>query len=449
MPRTRQLRPRPHDDPRSLPHPSYDLDHLTESMAHEHAMRLWQSIPRWRRWLVPRPKSHPARAARDNAAVAGGPAPGASAGSVGGPHHRAADAWSIDESAFPRRGGAQAQLRFCLRYAILAPSSHNSQPWRFELGLRHVDLLADRTRGLPVTDPKDRELTISCGAALHHLELAMRCYGLGARTAVCAYAGYEGDHLARVRIDREQGQAFPEDARLLRQVTQRRTIRTAYETTPLPVGLGGELVAAARAHGADLTLVELPRDRAELASFVAEADLVQMHDARFRRELASWMHHNRSRSRDGMPGYAFAMDELHSLAAPLAIRTFDLGDGRAAADRELAEHCGALAILWTTGDAAADWLATGRALSDVLLRVTAAGVGASYLNQPVEVERLRARPADHFAIAGHPQLVLRLGYATRPPPPPTPRRPLAEVVASSDDDDEEEADNTPGHLPPD
>ena len=34
-----------------------------------------------------------------------------------------------------------------------------------------VELLADRTRALPVNDPQDRELTISCGCALFNLRV--------------------------------------------------------------------------------------------------------------------------------------------------------------------------------------------------------------------------------------------------------------------------------------
>jgi len=56
------------------------------------------------------------------------------------------------------------QARALLDAAILAPSSHNTQPWRFAVRERTIDLYADRTRALPVNDPDDRELTISrCG----------------------------------------------------------------------------------------------------------------------------------------------------------------------------------------------------------------------------------------------------------------------------------------------
>ena len=50
--------------------------------------------------------------------------------------------------------------------AIRAPSSHNTQPWLFRIAGDHLGVMADRSRALPVADPQDRELVISCGAAI-------------------------------------------------------------------------------------------------------------------------------------------------------------------------------------------------------------------------------------------------------------------------------------------
>ena len=63
--------------------------------------------------------------------------------------------------------------------AILSPSSHNTQPWRFRTSDTAIDVFADRTRALPVNDPEDRELTISCGCALFNLRAAAAAHGLG------------------------------------------------------------------------------------------------------------------------------------------------------------------------------------------------------------------------------------------------------------------------------
>ena len=66
------------------------------------------------------------------------------------------------------------------------------------------------------------------------------------------------------------------------------------------------------------------------------------------------------------------------------------------------------------------------ALHRVLLVATAAGVATSLLNQPVELPALRTQLRHELRIDGHPQALLRLGYA--PPAPPTPRRPVDDVL---------------------
>lgn len=57
------------------------------------------------------------------------------------------------------------KLHFLLRYAILAPSGHNSQPWLFKIVGNNniIEVYADRSRALPLVDPDERELIISCG----------------------------------------------------------------------------------------------------------------------------------------------------------------------------------------------------------------------------------------------------------------------------------------------
>jgi len=62
-----------------------------------------------------------------------------------------------------------------------------------------------------------------------------------------------------------------------------------------------------------------------VADLVAEGDRPQWSDMRFRRELVAWMHPNRSRSRDGMPGYTFGFGKPMWLAGPVVMRTFDMG----------------------------------------------------------------------------------------------------------------------------
>jgi nitroreductase len=65
---------------------------------------------------------------------------------------------ALDE--FPITGSVEARLRAAVKYAVLAPSSHNTQPWLFRVAPGDSELYADRSRGLPVVDPRDRELVM-------------------------------------------------------------------------------------------------------------------------------------------------------------------------------------------------------------------------------------------------------------------------------------------------
>lgn len=332
------------------------------------------------------------------------------------------------ETAYPPMAAPSVRLRAMIAYAVLAPSSHNSQPWRFRIDGNMLELRADRTRALPVVDPHDRELIISCGAALANLRVTM------------AYFGYEGvvrllpdptdsDLLACVSL----GAATPATLRqtaLFRAIPVRRTNRRPFRREALSSALCASLYETACDEGAQLRFVRNPTEKERVAELIAEGDRRQAADPAFRQELASWIHPNRSHSRDGMPGYAFAIPTVLSLAAPWLMRTFNWGNGRAAAERELAIASPTMLVIGSRRDTPLEWLRTGQALGMVLLHATAHGVSASFLNQPVEVPTLRAELARLLDLDGVPQLVLRLGFAEDVRA--TPRRDVDDVVDAVD-----------------
>ena len=73
----------------------------------------------------------------------------------------------------------QALRRAAVR-ATLAPSVHNTQPWRFVIGKGVLQVHADWARQLPVLDPSGRQLLISCGCALFNARVAVAAAGYDA-----------------------------------------------------------------------------------------------------------------------------------------------------------------------------------------------------------------------------------------------------------------------------
>lgn len=337
------------------------------------------------------------------------------------PHDPAASATPLDKLD-------DYALRYALRHATLAPSSHNSQPWRFVANHDRILLCADRLRALPVVDPFDRELIISCGAALFNLRVALASLGIGYAITLFP-SSLDPDLLADVRLLREQPVGV-ELAPLVSAISLRVTTRHPFSPAPVGAVIERELTEAALAEGVEVACASEARAREAIADLVAEADQRQFADPRFRRELAKWIHPRRTG--DGMPAYAAGLNSLLDFATPLvasAIRTFDVGGGVAATHRELAAGSPLLLCIATSVDDAQAWLAAGEALERVLLVLTSHGLCASYLNQPIEVSGLRAQLGALLGMpkSACPQLLLRIGHGT--PDEPSPRRPLSEVVA--------------------
>lgn len=125
------------------------------------------------------------------------------------------------------------KLRFLLRYAILAPSSFNTQPWKFSIGEDEIQVFTDKTRWLKVSDPDQRELYISIGCALENLLVAAEHFGYGHQ--VVYLPDPDKEELAATIKFIPQGQPSPfRGTALFNAIPVRRTNHKIYEERTVP-----------------------------------------------------------------------------------------------------------------------------------------------------------------------------------------------------------------------
>lgn len=339
------------------------------------------------------------------------------------------EAWDVSEQDFPHNGPVAEKLRFCLRYAILAPSTYNNQPWAFEIQDDTVSVFADRRLGLPVLDPDDRELFMSCGSALFNLRLAIRYFGYEENAQLLPNPADE-NLIARVHMGQGGQSVSEEDKALFKAIPERQINKGAYKDKPVPEDVLERLRQAAKKENAWLYVCE-GDERDVIAHFVAEGDSIQMNNKSFRRELASWMNERRYSSGDGLPNYARKVREIMKTSKPRIIRRFEKEPSQVVQDDEIAAGCPVIAILGTERGGAVNRIYTGQAYMRVFLAVVAEGLELSTMNQPCEVPDLRLRLYDEIGHQlGRAQMVLRIGYGDRSVNV-TPRRPLETFIDDS------------------
>lgn len=336
----------------------------------------------------------------------------------------APSAWDVEASAYPVRGVPAARLDYLVRYAILAPSTHNSQPWLFRVRGEALELFADWRRALRVCDPRGRELHISCGAAIQFASLAARNFGHEGRVELLPDPG-NPDLLARLRLGMPWAPSAAEERRA-RAIPDRHTNRLPFTDDPVPHLDVAALRRLAESHDAGFTATSDPAVRREISDLVVDADLRLMKDPAARRELARWIRPAGGRSADGMSVRSFGLPDWFGRIVASAMSLLDLGAGTALTHESLVSRAPWIGLVFTTSDDRAAWLRAGMALADIVLELTADGLDCSFLNQPVELAGIRPRIGSAMGVSGFPQMLMRIGRGT--PVPPAARRESWRVV---------------------
>ena len=301
--------------------------------------------------------------------------------------------------------------------ATRAPSIHNTQPWRFVAGPERLDVHFDTDRALPVLDPTGRQQIISCGSSVEFAVVALAAAGHAAEVELLPDAA-DPAHLATVRVT--GGHEPSEEERALAAAIERRhTVRAAFQPRAVAEDLVDRLQREAA--GFDTWFKPITRSEEEVATvfLISRAEEMEQNDPAYLAELQSWIRTDPGAA-DGVPVEAVPSEDPHTRPSNWLIRDFVVGQ------RE--ERSGFLAsgdpdapppdverptvvLMGTEDDDRYSWLLAGRALGRVLLHATAAGVAASPLTQALDWPATRTRLQSRLSLVGHPQMLLRMGYA--------------------------------------
>ena len=310
------------------------------------------------------------------------------------------------------------QIDVLLAAAVAAPSMHNTQPWRFEVNGTVIDVFLDGSRALRAEDPTGRAMRIAAGAAVFNLRCAAAHLELGSGFGLAPNPS-EPDLVARIVLEDAQ-QIDPALKKLYRQVARRHTSRLPARPAPLAADSRLSLMQAAATEGAELTWLQ-KTDADHLMAMLIDVDLREIGDWKRTAERSKWI--GGERAVDGVPSSVLGPRPIDY---PAPVRNFGAPPADRARSLAKFETDPALAVLSTDRDGPVDQLVAGIALEHVLLAATRDGLTASFLNQPLEFDDLRARVQKLTGKPGFTHMVIRFAHTTQHAT--SPRRPLADVV---------------------
>ena len=304
--------------------------------------------------------------------------------------------------------------------ACRAPSIHNTQPWAWRVAGHSIELYADPARRLVHADPHGRTLAISCGAALHHAQVAAR--GHGWQPTVERWPdGHDSDLLARIVLT--PGTRTAADVAQLRALYARQTDRRRFTSWPVRGDRLDRLAEVAQDWGAEAIALTDAVDRFRVEHLVSRAHAVQAADAALVEEHRRWIGAD---PEEGVP-----VELVPSGEGLLPSRRPRFSGGQLLDDTHRVATTDGVVLLCGTDDDRAAWVRTGEALGALWLHAVADGLAIVPLSQIIEVDVTRAS-LQHEVLLGLavPHLLLRVGWQTisRDQLPRTPRRPLDAVL---------------------
>lgn len=280
------------------------------------------------------------------------------------------------------------QIESLLRYAILSPSTHNSQPWLFKIREKSVEIYSDPKIQIKEADPKGRDLYISLGCAIENIIIAAKYFGV---FKSLSYRVGEFPNLVAEFFFHEAGTENGKYKSIFEAIPKRVNARGIFARTAIPPIIFQELSSLANEYGIgklEIHFITQKQDIKRLASLTAEGLKTAYHSASFRKEMSGWIHNNLTRKKDGIPGYSLKMPFLISFVFPYLVRMFDIGKMLAKLNYASLVSAPAIAVITSSGETKEEWLETGRLAERLMLEIQSRGLQTSIFVAALEMGEL-------------------------------------------------------------
>ena len=326
------------------------------------------------------------------------------------------------DAPFRKEETMPAEMRELIRYATLAPSGHNTQPWKFAVQPDAIRILPDYARRLPAVDPQDRELWISLGCALENLSIAADAAGYGTDIT------YPAPGADQITLHLSPSSAHG-PAPFLEAIPHRQNNRSLYDGRSVSLAEMKRIEAVKSEAGISTLMFTDAGHKEAIIEYIKAGDRRQFGDPAFVDELVSWIRFNKPEalhSLDGLYTRCTGNPDVPRWLGKQFLTAASAGQ-QADTSAKKARSSSGLIVIAAAQDDKRHWIETGRLYERLALTLTASGLAVAFLNQPAEVPELRSQFQGYLGLGtAQPQLLLRFGYAD--PLPHSLRRPLEEAL---------------------
>jgi len=306
-------------------------------------------------------------------------------------------------------GRLKDQIEFLVGLATRAPSTHNSQPWKFSILDNTLSVFIDEGVQMPESDSEKRYLHISIGYLLHHLIVVGEYFSMLDSYSIAV----EGNKVAEFKFSDFNQEVNEKYLHLVQAIFERQNLRGPFK----PESVSTEIIEEIKdlkgsveyIDNTELSLIEEGGDIEKIAELTAESMRRVYKDSSFRAEMSKWIKPNNSKDKDGIHGYSLNQSMFGSILLPHIIRLLNVGKVLAKLNYKAIASAPLGLIFSSKDDSPKSWIKIGMHASLVTLTLLSKGINASVFVAALEHKDTKESLQNLAKIEGVPQFLLVAG----------------------------------------
>jgi len=312
------------------------------------------------------------------------------------------------------------------KYAIKAPSVHNSQPWKFKLEKNSITIYPDYERILPVADPENHELFISLGCALENLIIAAGHFGYHTDIEM----KMEDPFQESIRVEFSSGNNQNYN-RLFKNIEIRQSTRNKYNKALIPPADIEKLNEAGNQDQVLFLLFTEPGQIDPVIEITKRATVLQLSKKEFIKEIMQWIRFNKmtaKKSGDGLYSGAIGSPSVPKWFGKLFLNLTLDPKSEARKNVNLMKNSSGILIFIAKENNKQAWVNLGRSFQRVAITATSLNINHAHISSACEEIAARKKLTEALQLnpGEQPLLIIRIGYSAKRPY--SFRRPLEEVL---------------------
>ncbi|MBI3337110.1 MAG: hypothetical protein HY005_00600 [Candidatus Staskawiczbacteria bacterium] len=296
--------------------------------------------------------------------------------------------WEVNIDDFPEKENFNSQIKFILRYAILAPSTHNTQPWLFKIKEPECEVYYNPKLVLPEADSKTRDLHISMGCCIENLILAAKYFNIFNSIGYGPFSNKE--QLAVVHFKKYTGEKNSAYEKMINTIPKRINARGIFYPESVPEDVLNNISFIVKDYLVDEIHINWITEKnkiLDLSHLTADGLKIAYHKTSFRKEMSYWMRNSFTKTKEGIPGYALKMPPVLSFILPILVRWYNIGNFLSKKNYSSISSAPLVVVITAENENPSVWLKVGQLAERLFLEFNGYGWQTSIFVAAIEMGR--------------------------------------------------------------